>query len=72
MITNLKKLFVLTNWEMYIEQYGEYAYLLSNCTKQSTNNARIECKYPVILPNMYRKSYEPARAFRDLWARVMF
>ena len=20
----------------------------------------------------YRKSYEPARAFRDLWARVMF
>ena len=52
MITNLKKLFVLTNWEMYIEQYGEYAYLLSNSTKQSTNNARIEYKYPVILPNI--------------------
>ena len=31
MITNPKKLFVLTNWEMYIAQYGEYAYLLSNC-----------------------------------------
>ena len=23
--------------------------LLSNCTKKSTNNARIECKYPTIL-----------------------
>lgn len=29
MITNLKELFVFTNLEMYIEQYGEYAYLLS-------------------------------------------
>ena len=25
-----------------------------------------------VLSDKYRKSYEPARAFRDLWARVMF
>ena len=28
---------------------GKYQLLLSNCTKQSTNNARIEYKYPEIL-----------------------
>ena len=32
----------------------------------------INSNYGINFYNKYRKSYEPARAFHDLWARVMF
>ena len=42
---------------------------LSNTIKIYGTYLQLKSTKPIYL---YRKSYEPARAFRDLWARVMF